>query len=32
MALDNKTPAEVAIHHLKLGFNKWLDLIKMSKL
>jgi len=30
-ALDGKTPAEVAIPQLKLGVNKWLDLIKMSK-
>jgi len=31
LALDGKTPAEVAIPQLKLGVNKWLDLIKMSK-
>ncbi len=30
MTLGKKTPAEVAIHQLKLGVNKWLDLIKMS--
>ena len=32
MALGNKTPAEVAIPQLELGLNKWLDLIKISKL
>jgi len=32
MSLDKKTPAEIAIHHLELGINKRLDLIKMSKL
>ena len=31
MALDGKTPAEVAIPNLKLGINKWLDLIKLCK-
>jgi len=31
MSLDKKTPAEVAISHLELGVNKWLDLIKLSK-
>ena len=31
MALDNKTPSEIAIPHLELGVNKWLDLIKLSK-
>lgn len=31
MALGKKTPAEVAIPQLKLGVNKWLDLIKLSK-
>ncbi|MFH1592189.1 MAG: hypothetical protein ABIB47_02365 [Candidatus Woesearchaeota archaeon] len=30
MALGNKTPAEIAIIDLKLGVNKWLDLIKLS--
>ncbi len=32
MTLDNKTPAEIAIPHLKLGINSWLDLIRLSKL
>jgi len=31
MSLDKKTPAEVAIPQLELGVNKWLDLIKISK-
>jgi len=31
MALCNKTPSEVAIPQLELGMNKWLDLIKLSK-
>ena len=31
MALNNKTPAEAAIPNLKLRKNKWLDLIKLSK-
>jgi len=31
LALDGKTPAEVAIPDLKLGNNKWLSLIKLSK-
>jgi len=31
MSLGKKTPAEVAIPKLELGVNKWLDLIKMSK-
>jgi len=31
MALENKTPSEVAIPNLKLGVNKWLGLIKLSK-
>ena len=31
LALDGKTPAEVSILNLKLGVNKWLDLIKLSK-
>ena len=32
LALNGKTPAEVAISDLELGNNKWLDLIKLSKL
>ena len=32
MALGKKTPSEVAIPQLELGINKWLDLIKLSKL
>ena len=32
MALEDKTPAEVAIPELKLGVNKWLDLIRIGKL
>ncbi len=32
MALGNKTPSEIAIPQLELGVNKWLDLIKISKL
>ena len=32
LALDGKTPAEVSIPNLKLGVNRWLDLIKMGKL
>ncbi len=32
LALGGKTPAEVAIPQLKLGVNKWLDLIKLSKI
>ena len=32
MALGKRTPAEIAIPQLELGVNKWLDLIKMSKL
>jgi len=32
MALRNKTPAEIAISQLELGINKWLDLIKLSKI
>ena len=31
MSLGKNTPAEVAIPQLELGVNKWLDLIKMSK-
>lgn len=31
LSLGKKTPAEVAIPQLELGINKWLDLIKMSK-
>jgi len=31
LALDGKTPAEVSISDLKLGVNKWLDLIRLSK-
>ena len=31
MALGNKTPSEIAIPDLELGINKWLDLIKLSK-
>ena len=31
MALNSKTPAEIAIPQLELGINKWLDLIKLSK-
>jgi len=31
MSLGKKTPAEVAIPQLELEANKWLDLIKMSK-
>ena len=31
LALDGKTPAEVSITELKLGVNRWLDLIKLSK-
>ena len=31
LALHGKTPAEVSIPNLKLGINKWLDLIKLSK-
>ncbi|MEW6063083.1 MAG: hypothetical protein AB1571_01800 [Nanoarchaeota archaeon] len=32
MALDGKTPAEVAIPELELGINRWLDLIKLATL
>jgi len=32
LALDSKTPAEIAIPQLKLGVNRWLDLIRLSKL
>ena len=32
MALDNKTLAEVDIPQLELGVNRWLDLIKLSKI
>jgi hypothetical protein len=32
MSLGKKTPAEIAIPQLKLGINKWLDLIKLSKI
>ena len=32
MALDNKTPSEIAIPNLELGLNKWLDLIRLSKI
>ncbi|MBU2640129.1 MAG: DDE-type integrase/transposase/recombinase [Nanoarchaeota archaeon] len=32
MSLENKTPAEMAIIELKLGVNKWLELIKLSKI
>jgi putative transposase len=32
MALGNKTPSEIAIPELKLGKNKWLYLIKLSKI
>src|SRR3989344_8832889 len=31
MSLGKKTPAEVTIPQLELGANKWLDLIKISK-
>lgn len=31
LALDGKIPAEIAIPQLKLGVNKWLGLIKLSK-
>ena len=31
MALNSKTPAEIAIPQLELRINKWLDLIKLSK-
>jgi len=31
MSLGNKTPAQIAIPNLELGMNKWLDLIKISK-
>ncbi len=31
MSLGKKTPAEVAITQLELGINKWLELIKLSK-
>jgi len=31
LTLNEKIPAEVAILNLDLGKNKWLDLIKMSK-
>jgi len=30
LALNGKTPAEIAISQLVLGNNKWLDLIKLS--
>jgi hypothetical protein len=32
MALENRTPAEIAIPSLELGKNKWLSLIKLSKI
>ena len=32
MALGNKTPAQIAIPHLELGKNRWLDLIKLSSI
>jgi len=32
MSLGKRTPAEVAIPQLELGVNKWLKLIKMSKI
>jgi hypothetical protein len=32
MSLGNMTPADVAIPQLELGVNKWLDLIKLSKI
>jgi len=32
MALENKTPAEEDIPKLELGTNRWLDLIKLSKI
>ena len=32
MALGNKTPAEIAIQEIKLGVNRWLDLIKLSRI
>ena len=32
MSLGKKTPAEIAIPQLELGVNKWLDLIKLSKI
>ncbi|MBI2452281.1 DDE-type integrase/transposase/recombinase [Candidatus Pacearchaeota archaeon] len=32
LALDGKTPAEISIPQLKLGINRWLDLIKLSKI
>ena len=32
MALSGKTPQEMAIPNLKLGNNKWLDLIRLSRL
>jgi len=31
-SLGKKTPAEAAIPQLELGVNKWLDLIKLSKM
>ena len=32
MVFDGKTFSEVAIPNLELGVDKWLDLIKMSKI
>jgi putative transposase len=32
LALSGKTPAEMAIPSLELGVNRWLDLIKLSKI
>ena len=32
MALGNKTPAPITIPKLELGVNRWLDLIKFSKI
>ena len=32
MVLGNKTPVGIAISDLELGKNRWLDLIKMSKI
>lgn len=32
MSLSKKTSEDVAIPQLELGVNKWLDLIKLSKI
>lgn len=32
IAIKNKMPYELAIPELKLGENKWLDLIRLSKI